>query len=54
VENRDELIKILSDRFMEQDRDVWLAKFPGAGVPYGPINNIKQTFEHPQVMKFLI
>ncbi|KAK7469426.1 hypothetical protein VKT23_003898 [Stygiomarasmius scandens] len=50
VENRDELIKILSDRFMEQDRDVWLAKFPGAGVPYGPINNIKQTFEHPQAI----
>ncbi|KAF5345539.1 hypothetical protein D9758_012028 [Tetrapyrgos nigripes] len=50
VTNRDTLINILSNKLMEENREVWLEKFVGAGVPYGPINNIKQTFEHPQAV----
>jgi succinate---hydroxymethylglutarate CoA-transferase len=50
VQNRDVLINILSDRLVKENKDVWLKKLVGAGVPYGPINNIKQTFEHPQVI----
>ncbi|THV03821.1 CAIB/BAIF family enzyme [Dendrothele bispora CBS 962.96] len=50
VQNREELLKILSARLMEEGRDVWLAKFKGLGFPFGPLNNIKQTFEHPQAI----
>jgi len=48
VENRAELIRIITDILTQNDRDHWLKKFTGLGVPFGPINDIKQTFEHPQ------
>ncbi|KAG5648406.1 hypothetical protein DXG03_004980 [Asterophora parasitica] len=50
VANREELVRIISDVLLEQDRDHWLKEFTGLGVPFGPINNIKQTFEHPQAV----
>lgn len=50
VENRTELVKIITDVLMQRDRDHWLERFRGLGVPFGPINNIKQTFEHPQAI----
>lgn len=49
VANRTELIQIITDVLTQHDRDYWLKRFTGLGVPFGPINNIKQTFEHPQV-----
>ncbi|KAG2010122.1 CAIB/BAIF family enzyme [Coprinopsis cinerea AmutBmut pab1-1] len=49
VANRTELVKIISEALMEEDREHWLQQFKGLGVPFGPINNIQQTFEHPQV-----
>ncbi|KAI9091855.1 CoA-transferase family III domain-containing protein [Phlyctochytrium arcticum] len=49
VQNRSELIKILSDRFQSNSTAYWLSKFEGIGIPYAPVNNIEQTFEHPQV-----
>ncbi|EIM85835.1 CAIB/BAIF family enzyme [Stereum hirsutum FP-91666 SS1] len=48
VMNRDALIVIISKTLMKQTRDHWLQCFSGLGVPFGPINNIEQTFEHPQ------
>ena len=30
-------------------RDQWLAELENAGVPCGPINDIRQVFEDPQV-----
>ncbi|KAH6912773.1 CAIB/BAIF family enzyme [Coprinopsis sp. MPI-PUGE-AT-0042] len=50
VANRSELVQIISDAFMKHDRDHWLKQFKGLGVPFGPINNIQQTFEHPQAI----
>ncbi|KXN88152.1 Succinate--hydroxymethylglutarate CoA-transferase [Leucoagaricus sp. SymC.cos] len=50
VRNRTELIKIIADKLMGQDREYWLEKFAGLGIPFGPINNIQQTFEHPQAI----
>ncbi|KAL0066178.1 hypothetical protein AAF712_006803 [Marasmius tenuissimus] len=50
VKNRDELIRIITDQFMKDDRDVWLERFKGTGVPHGPINNIQETFNHPQAI----
>jgi len=48
VANRDELVKIISEALCYQDRAHWIEKFTGLGVPFGPINSIRETFEHPQ------
>ncbi|TFY66900.1 hypothetical protein EVG20_g4184 [Dentipellis fragilis] len=48
VANRDTLVQIITDKLLQEDREHWLQKFTGLGVPFGPINNIEQTFEHPQ------
>ncbi|KAF9462982.1 CAIB/BAIF family enzyme [Collybia nuda] len=50
VTNRTELIQIITEVLVQQRRDYWLKKFMGLGVPFGPINNIQQTFEHPQAV----
>ncbi|RXW24513.1 hypothetical protein EST38_g1369 [Candolleomyces aberdarensis] len=49
VANRTELVDIINEALMEHDREYWLERLTGLGVPFGPINNIQQTFEHPQV-----
>jgi succinate--hydroxymethylglutarate CoA-transferase len=43
------LIGILNELFQRKKRDYWLDKLEPLGIPHGPLNNIKQTFEHPQV-----
>ncbi|KAL1736848.1 CoA-transferase family III domain-containing protein [Schizophyllum commune] len=48
VKNRSELVSIIENKLMEEPRDVWLERFKGIGVPHGPINNIGETFRHPQ------
>ncbi|CAE6498846.1 unnamed protein product [Rhizoctonia solani] len=48
VKNRAELVQIITGTLMQENRDHWLQKFQGLGVPHGPINNIEQTFDHPQ------
>ncbi|XP_074431701.1 succinyl-CoA:glutarate CoA-transferase isoform X3 [Larus michahellis] len=50
VQNRKELIDILSMRFSEKATIEWLQLFEGSGVPYGPINNMQQVFSDPQVL----
>ncbi|XP_032499061.1 succinate--hydroxymethylglutarate CoA-transferase isoform X2 [Phocoena sinus] len=50
VQNRKELIKILSTRFEEEMTSKWLHLFEGSAVPYGPINNMKNVFAEPQVL----
>ncbi|XP_013376610.1 PREDICTED: succinate--hydroxymethylglutarate CoA-transferase isoform X2 [Chinchilla lanigera] len=50
VQNRKELIKILSARFEEETTATWLCLFEGCGIPYGPINNMKGVFAEPQVL----
>ncbi|KAI0685625.1 CAIB/BAIF family enzyme [Cytidiella melzeri] len=50
VANRAELVQIITDALQQQERDHWLKELTGLGVPFGPINNIKQTFEHPQAV----
>ncbi|XP_067147327.1 succinate--hydroxymethylglutarate CoA-transferase isoform X2 [Apteryx mantelli] len=50
VQNRKELIEILSTRFSEKTAIKWLQLFEGSGVPYGPINNMQQVFSDPQVL----
>ncbi|KAG6868229.1 hypothetical protein C0993_006005, partial [Termitomyces sp. T159_Od127] len=50
VANRVELINIISDVLLKQERVYWIERFTGLGVPFAPINNIKQTFDHPQAI----
>ncbi|KAL4250559.1 CoA-transferase III family protein [Abortiporus biennis] len=47
---RPELVKIITDHLMTENRDHWLKELEGLSVPFGPINNIQQTFEHPQAI----
>ncbi|KAI0755062.1 CAIB/BAIF family enzyme [Daedaleopsis nitida] len=49
VANRQELVSLITDTLQKESRDHWIRKFTGLGVPFGPINNIHQTFSHPQV-----
>ncbi|KAF7299253.1 CaiB/baiF CoA-transferase family protein C7orf10 [Mycena indigotica] len=50
VANREELLRIIEEALMKQDRAHWLERFTGLGVPFAPINNIAQTFSHPQAI----
>ncbi|XP_075067380.1 succinyl-CoA:glutarate CoA-transferase [Mixophyes fleayi] len=49
VQYRKELLEILTSRFSEKTTTEWLQLFEGSGIPYGPINSIKQVFSEPQV-----
>ncbi|WRT67194.1 uncharacterized protein IL334_004160 [Kwoniella shivajii] len=46
VENRDELIRLIEDAMKERTTEEWCKRFKGKG----PINNIAQTFAHPQAI----
>lgn len=50
VRNRDLLIQVLTERLKEKDNKTWLDALEGQGIPFAPINNIAQTFQHPQVL----
>ncbi|KAF8942058.1 hypothetical protein BGZ47_006919 [Haplosporangium gracile] len=50
VRNRKALITILTERLQTRDNAYWLSQLEGKGIPFAPINNIAQTFEHPQVI----
>ncbi|KAM9332965.1 succinyl-CoA:glutarate CoA-transferase [Pholidichthys leucotaenia] len=49
VQNRKQLLKMLSDRVLGETTSDWLRRFEGSGVPVGPINSIKEVFSDPQV-----
>ncbi len=48
-QNRGVLIPMLSDRMLQRTMQEWVALLEAAKVPCGPINNMKQVFEDPQV-----
>ncbi len=50
VINREKLTPILQTQLLLKDRDEWLTEFEKALVPAGPINNVKETFDHPQIL----
>jgi crotonobetainyl-CoA:carnitine CoA-transferase CaiB-like acyl-CoA transferase len=49
VENRAELTRLLGQLFNRRTKREWLELLEAAGVPNGPINDIAQVFEEPQV-----
>jgi glutaryl-CoA transferase len=49
VENRAELTRLLAAVFRKRTKREWLELLETAGVPNGPINDVAQVFEEPQV-----
>jgi len=49
VENRAELTRLLQEIFARRPTREWLDLLEAAGVPNGPINDVAQVFEEPQV-----
>jgi crotonobetainyl-CoA:carnitine CoA-transferase CaiB-like acyl-CoA transferase len=49
VENRDSITRLLAEIFAKRTTKDWCDALEAAGVPNGPINNLKQVFEEPQV-----
>jgi crotonobetainyl-CoA:carnitine CoA-transferase CaiB-like acyl-CoA transferase len=49
VENRAELTRLLGAVFKKRTKGEWLELLEAAGVPNGPINDVAQVFEEPQV-----
>ncbi|OGA52670.1 MAG: CoA-transferase [Betaproteobacteria bacterium RIFCSPLOWO2_12_FULL_62_13] len=50
VENRTILTQLLTEIFVKRTTHEWVEALEAAGVPNGPINNIQQVFEEPQVV----
>jgi crotonobetainyl-CoA:carnitine CoA-transferase CaiB-like acyl-CoA transferase len=49
VRNRESLIPLLQEILSKRNVSDWITLIEPEGVPCGPINNIRQVFEHPQV-----
>ena len=49
VENRVEMTRLLQEIFAKRTTRDWVESLEAAGVPNGPINNIAQVFDEPQV-----
>uniref|UniRef100_A0A8C5MNS8 Succinyl-CoA:glutarate CoA-transferase n=2 Tax=Leptobrachium leishanense TaxID=445787 RepID=A0A8C5MNS8_9ANUR len=54
VQHRKVLLSILSARFSEKSTRDWLKLFEGSGIPYGPINSIKEVFSEPQMQQHML
>ncbi len=50
VANRATLVPRLAALLATRDREDWIGALEGAGVPCGPINDLRQVFEEPQVL----
>ncbi|ELT92978.1 hypothetical protein CAPTEDRAFT_150820 [Capitella teleta] len=49
VKNRKSLVDVLSEKFALKSNAEWLEAFEGSRFPFGPINDIGQVFQDPQV-----
>lgn len=49
VVHRDALVPMLVEAMKKQTRDFWLEALERVGVPAGPINNLEQVYQDPQV-----
>jgi crotonobetainyl-CoA:carnitine CoA-transferase CaiB-like acyl-CoA transferase len=50
VMNRSELIRVLNARFGERRSTEWLPILDAAGIPVGPIRDIREAFQSPQAL----
>ncbi len=49
VQHREQLVALLAERFRTRTRAQWLDALESAKVPAGPINNLAEVFDDPQV-----
>lgn len=49
VRNREELIPILQEHFLQRETDNWLSVLRAAGIPCGPINTVSQVYTDAQL-----
>ncbi|MYN08145.1 CaiB/BaiF CoA transferase family protein [Pseudoduganella aquatica] len=49
VQNRDELVPILAEMVKGKTRSEWIEQLEAVGVPCGPINDIGDVYQNPQV-----
>jgi len=49
VRNREELVPILQEQFLQRETGDWLTALRAAGIPCGPINTVSQVFSDPQL-----
>lgn len=49
-----ELDSIIQERFAEKTSEEWLTIFEGCGIPYGPINSIKDVFEDETITERMV
>ncbi|KAF8789202.1 succinate--hydroxymethylglutarate CoA-transferase-like [Argiope bruennichi] len=50
VENRKVLISELTNIFSQKTTQHWMNMLEESGIPYGPVNNMEQVFNDPQVL----
>lgn len=50
VKHRDLLVPILADMVRRKSKQEWIDALESAGVPCGPINNLEEVFQDPQVI----
>jgi formyl-CoA transferase len=50
VQNRAVLVPLLEQMVKRRTRDEWIAQLEAVGVPCGPINDIGEVFDNPQVI----
>jgi formyl-CoA transferase len=49
IRNREALVPLLAEMVSRRTQDAWIDGMEGVGVPCGPINDLHQVFENPQV-----
>lgn len=49
IRNRETLIPLIQEVLLQRTTQEWVGPLESVGIPAGPINNIAQAFEHPQV-----
>ncbi len=49
VRNREELVPILQEQFLQRETGDWLTTLRAAGIPCGPINTVSQVFSDPHL-----
>ena len=50
LENREELLGLIEGAIAKKSSEYWLERFEANGVPAGPINNIEQVLNDPQLI----
>jgi crotonobetainyl-CoA:carnitine CoA-transferase CaiB-like acyl-CoA transferase len=49
VHNREELVPVLQEEFLQRDTEDWLPELRATGIPCGPINTVAQIFNDPHI-----